>query len=194
MSHLLNQTRYLETSFGLISLPSPFFLFLSFHLPSFLFVRLCFLCLIGVSAELILTLSIVFWWNITALFSLWHGRDIARPLQCCGNVFLWRWNDIIVTLPCCWGDWSYGTLSVFFWRLILMICCQRWKTKSKRVLSFDGEWVGNRPNWYKGTLCQGRSQFVGCILHAVIAKWQAPVWLAVFFFAAFSKFSFASQK
>ncbi len=46
MSHLLNQTRYLETSFGLISLPSLSFLFLSFHLPCFLFVRLCFLCLI----------------------------------------------------------------------------------------------------------------------------------------------------
>ncbi len=26
------------------------------------------------------------------------GWIIARPLQCCGNVFLWRWNDIIVTL------------------------------------------------------------------------------------------------
>lgn len=75
--------------------------------------------LIGLSTELISSLNIVFWWNITVLWSLWHGWNIARPLQYCGNVFLSLWNDIIVTLSCCWGDWSYGTLSVFsdgwFW-------------------------------------------------------------------------------
>ncbi len=107
------------TSFGLISLLSPFFLFLFFHISCFLFVHLWLHGLIGVSSELILMLTFVFWRNVTALFSLWHWRDIARPLQCCGNVFLSRWNDIIVTLPCCWGDWSYGTLSVisdgWFW-------------------------------------------------------------------------------
>lgn len=38
MSHLLNQTWYLETSFCLISLPEPFFLFLSLCFP---FTHLC---------------------------------------------------------------------------------------------------------------------------------------------------------
>lgn len=178
MSHLLNQTWYLETSFCLISLPTPFSLFFS------LSIFLAFASPIPVSLLFYSVYEYLSHWSFCRahfivqycvlmeyhcfVVSVTHWWDIARPLQCCGNVFFSLWNGIIVTL----SSWSYGTLSLFFWWLIQMICCQQWKTKCNRVLYFDGDWFGNRTNWHKRTLCQGRSrpQIVWWILHAVITK------------------------
>lgn len=165
MSHLLNQMWYLITSFCLMSLPEPFFLFLSLCFP---FTRLCMrICLIGLSAELFSSLNIVFWWNITVLLSLWHTGGILQALYNAAEMYfshfgmtlLWHCHPDLMALCHFFSDG-------WFWLFAVN------SERQSAIVSYLLMVTGNRTNWCKGTLCQGRSrhQFVWWMLHAVITK------------------------